>query len=101
MCHRAGTVTGKRDERKEKGEGCEAPSTQDEGEWLKVTTMEMGHGALSLGLVTPTLCVFGQKSSLCVDFLLAQWGDLRPQRRSHDVTGLCAKYSQKMMGIAE
>lgn len=63
--------------------------------------MEMGHGAPSLGLVMPTLCVFGQESSLCVDFLQVQWGDLRPQRRSHDVTGLCAKYSQKMMGIAE
>lgn len=51
-----------------------APSTQEEGQWRKVTTMEMGHGALSLGLATPALCVFGQKSSLCVDFLLAQWG---------------------------
>lgn len=59
MCHRAGTVTGKRDERKEKGGGCGASSTQEEGKWHKVTTMEMVHGALSLGLVMPTLCVFG------------------------------------------
>jgi hypothetical protein len=56
-------VTGKRDERKERGGGFRAPGSQEEG-----TTREAGYEALSLGSVMPTLCDFGQLSSLCLHF---------------------------------
>lgn len=76
-----GMVTGQRDERKEKGGGCRAPSTQKEGKWREVTTLEKGRGALSLGSAMPTLCDSGQMSSLCLDFLLMTWDDLRPMKK--------------------
>lgn len=71
-------VTGKRDKWKEKGGACRALSTREDGMWHEVSTMEMGYGALSIGSVMPTLCDFGQMSSLCLDFLLMKCNDLRP-----------------------